>query len=81
MPNRDDVESNIDVSSARAKHLKAADVIFIDEAATLNERALNIADRFCQRLRGNSNPFGGLLVLCSGDCRQCLPIVPVRVCL
>ena len=41
-----------------------------------HKKALEALDRTLQDLRGNGHPFGGALILLSGDFRQTLPVIP-----
>ena len=61
---------------ARGKKLIRAAVIFIDEITMMHRYQLECLDRSLQYLMGNEVPFGGKLVVFSGDYRQCLPTVP-----
>ena len=51
-------------------------MIHIDEVTLLHYFNLDALDRFCQVLMSSSEPFGGKLVVLSGDFRQILPVVP-----
>ena len=42
----------------------------------LHRHVLECIDRTLRDLRSNDLPFGGLVVICAGDFRQCLPVVP-----
>jgi len=51
-------------------------LLIIDEAPMLHKHVFECLDRTLQDLRSSSEPFGGLVVICAGDFRQCLPVVP-----
>ncbi|KAE8257116.1 hypothetical protein A4X13_0g2570 [Tilletia indica] len=66
---------HISATSAVAQLLKATDVVIWDEAPMQNSFGIEAVDRLLQDLRKSSKPFGGVVVLFSGDWRQTLPIV------
>ncbi|XP_058123126.1 uncharacterized protein LOC131285214 [Anopheles ziemanni] len=53
-------------------------LIVWDEASMASRYALEAVDRTLQDIIGVQRPFGGKVVLLSGDFRQILPIVPKR---
>jgi len=57
-----------------AKLLQAASVLVWDEAVMFSNHLLECLDRTLRDIRDPEKPFGGLLVVASGDHRQCLSI-------
>jgi hypothetical protein len=55
--------------------LKAVKIIIWDEITVTLSAALNCVDLLLQDLMGNELPFGGKVMIVSGDFRQCLPII------
>ena len=62
-------------STQRAELIKAASLIIFDEAPMAHRYMFEMLDRSLRDLMGNEQPFGGKLLLCSGDFRQCPPVV------
>ena len=66
-------------ASYRARRLQEADIIIIDEATMLHKVHLESLDLTLQHLMSSAvpcrTPFGGKLVVLSGDFRQCLPVI------
>ena len=54
--------------------LLALDILVIDEISMLDQMALYFIERSLRNLRGNSENFGGVKVICCGDFRQLLPV-------
>ena len=67
---------NIDVQSTLAKLICMAKAIVWDEAPMNHRHQLEALDRSLQDITGVSLPFGGKVIVLSGDFRQCLPVVP-----
>ncbi|XP_061515602.1 uncharacterized protein LOC133393679 [Anopheles gambiae] len=67
---------SITVQSKRAEMLRQTALIVWDEASMSSRFALEAVDRTLQDITGVQLPFGGKVVLLSGDFRQILPIVP-----
>lgn len=61
--------------SVKAKRLKEADLIIIDEASGMKKDALRCIDQFLKELMKTDKLFGGKTILLGGDFRQTLPIV------
>ena len=59
----------------RATAIRELEFLVVDEALALHKAILNLLERLCRFIRGNSMPFGGLVVLFVGDPRQTLPVV------
>ncbi|CEM06285.1 unnamed protein product [Vitrella brassicaformis CCMP3155] len=76
VPCSPDESSNIAKQTARARILKEAAIIVIDEITQLHMDALDIINRLLQDIMENSRPFGGKTVVFTGDFRQCVPVVP-----
>ncbi|XP_062518309.1 uncharacterized protein LOC134193499 [Corticium candelabrum] len=66
---------NLKRGSSKATLLQECAVIFWDEATMANKLAFEALDRTLQDLRQSSRPFGGILVVLSGDFRQTLPVI------
>jgi hypothetical protein len=73
-----DPEQNCNVSaeSAKAAVLRAAKVLVLDEVTMMSKVDLERIDRTMQFLMENKKPFGGKVVILSGDFRQILPVEP-----
>ena len=54
--------------------LKKADLLILDEVVMLSKIDLKRIDRSLKQLMNNPRPFGGKIVLMSGDFRQILPV-------
>ncbi|XP_066453866.1 uncharacterized protein [Eleutherodactylus coqui] len=67
---------NITKNSGMDKVLQTCELIIWDECTMAHKKALEALDRTLQDLRGNAQPFGGALILLSGDFRQTLPVIP-----
>jgi hypothetical protein len=67
------VRCAIQFDSPLAEQLREARVVIWDEIFGARKELLEAADIFFQELHGNSDPFGGILVVFSGDLRQTLP--------
>ncbi|XP_066428603.1 uncharacterized protein [Eleutherodactylus coqui] len=66
---------NITKNSGMGKVLQTCELIIWDECTMAHKKALEALDRTLQDLRGNAQPFGGALILLSGDFRQTLPVI------
>ena len=67
---------NIDAQSTLAKLIRMAKVIVWDEAPMNHRHQLEALDRTLQDITGQDIPFGGKVIVLSGDFRQCLPVIP-----
>lgn len=67
---------NIGKGSGMAKVLQTCKLIVWDECTMAHKKSLEALDRTLQDLRGNTQPFGGALILLAGDFRQTLPVIP-----
>ena len=74
-PNSESV-CNIDAKSTLADLIRMSKVIIIDEAPMLDRFQLEALDRTLRDITNNENPFGGKILILSGDFRQTLPIIP-----
>ena len=57
-----------------AKFLFLADLIVIDEAPMMHSSAFDMIDRFLREIMNIDLPFGGKVVICSGDFGQLSPV-------
>ena len=57
-----------------ARFLFLANLIVIDEAPMMHSCAFDMIDRFLREIMGVDVPFGGKVVLCSGDFGQLSPV-------
>uniref|UniRef100_A0A914YUL7 ATP-dependent DNA helicase n=1 Tax=Panagrolaimus superbus TaxID=310955 RepID=A0A914YUL7_9BILA len=55
--------------------LEEADIIIWDEFPMAPKRALEVVDSKLREIMGKDIPFGGKIILCGGDFRQCAPII------
>ncbi len=60
--------------SVAAKLLKEADVLVLDEIAMMSKIDLERIEHSLRLLMDNNHPFGGKIVVLSGDFRQILPV-------
>ena len=67
---------NITGQSTLAELIRMAKLLIIDEATMLHRYQLEAMDRTLKDIMGNDLPFGGKVLVLSGDFRQCLPVVP-----
>ena len=67
---------NINAQSTLAEMIRMAKVIVWDEAPMNHRYQLEALDRTLQDVTGNDDPFGGKIIVLSGDFRQCLPVLP-----
>uniref|UniRef100_A0ABD2WQ69 ATP-dependent DNA helicase n=1 Tax=Trichogramma kaykai TaxID=54128 RepID=A0ABD2WQ69_9HYME len=67
---------NITKNSGMGKILQTCQLIIWYECTMAHKKALEALDRTLQDLREKSSPFGGALILLSGDFRQTLPVIP-----
>ncbi|XP_034236354.1 uncharacterized protein LOC117642372 [Thrips palmi] len=71
---------NISNGTQRAQLVRAATLIIFDEAPMMHRHGFEMLDRSLKDLMGNDLPFGGKIILCSGDFRQIAPVVPRARC-
>ena len=71
---------NILGDSAGAAILKKSDVLVLDEIAMMSKVDLERIERSLQLLMDNDLPFGGKIVILSGDFRQILPVERYLIC-
>ena len=62
--------------SVLAGLIRRAKLLIIDEVTMLDRAHLEMLDRSLQDIIGVEQPFGGKIIILSGDFRQCLPVVP-----
>ncbi|GIQ82224.1 DNA helicase [Kipferlia bialata] len=76
----DNSDINMFRNEATATLLKDPRVrlLILDEAANIHSTDLEAINVAMQRARGNKMPFGGVVVVFSGDFRQILPVVKTR---
>lgn len=67
---------NISKTSGMGKVFRACKIIVWDECTMALKKSLEALDHTLKDLRNNQIPFGGALVLLSGDSRQLLPVIP-----
>ena len=67
---------SIDSQSTLAILIRLAKIIVIDEAPMLHRYLLEALDRTLKDIIGSDKPFGGKIVICSGDFRQTLAVIP-----
>ena len=63
-------------NSAAGALLKKAAVLILDEVSMMNKVDLERIDRSMKILMNNDKPFGGKIMILSGDFRQILPVEP-----
>ena len=62
-------------TSALAEMIRRMKFMVIDEVTMGDKAMFDTLDRTFQEIRGNKLPFGGVVMVFSGDWRQCLPVV------
>jgi ATP-dependent DNA helicase PIF1 len=67
---------NIDARSTLAKLICETRIIVWDEAPMSHRFQLEALDRTLRDITDKDAPFGGKIMLLSGDFRQCLPVIP-----
>ncbi len=60
--------------SVAAKLLKKADILILDEVAMMSKIDLERIEHSLRLMMDNDHPFGGKIVILSGDFRQILPV-------
>jgi hypothetical protein len=70
-----EAECGVDNDSLLASILAAAELIIWDEVVTIPMNCINAVDRTLRRVAQCNKPFGGKVVIFSGDFRQTLPVV------
>lgn len=76
LQNTDTPTCNITKNSGMGKVLSTCKLIVWDECTMAHKKSLEALHRTLQDLRGNQQPFGGAIILLSGDFRQTLPVIP-----
>ena len=71
-----DSTCNISRGSELANLVMNSSLIIIDECTMLHRNIFEAIDWTLKDLARNDVPFGGKIVLLSGDFKQCLPIIP-----
>nr|XP_043615266.1 uncharacterized protein LOC122587219 [Erigeron canadensis] len=66
---------NISKQSGTAHLLRSAKLIIWDEASMARRQAIEALDRTTQDIIGVRQPFGGKIMVMSGDFRQVLPVI------
>ena len=74
-PHEDSVLA-INAQSTLAKLIEIAKIIVIDEAPMLHRFQLEALDRTLQDIMNDDKPFGGKILILSGDFRQTLAVLP-----
>uniref|UniRef100_A0A183CP13 ATP-dependent DNA helicase n=2 Tax=Globodera pallida TaxID=36090 RepID=A0A183CP13_GLOPA len=69
----DETAPMINFESPKAEQLREADLIIIDEVSMLSSRVLKYIDRLLRDVCGAAKPFGGKVIVISGDWRQLAP--------
>ena len=67
---------NVSVSSAEGRELRDIDLIIWDEIVMAHRHCIETVEKTLRDVMDNNMPFGGKVVLFSGDFRQILPVVP-----
>ena len=75
IPTESDSISNIKTNTLEAQKLKYSRILVMDEASSISKHVYSCVDRFFRDIRRQPNvPFGGIVVLLTGDFRQTLPV-------
>ena len=67
---------NIDARSTLADLIRKAKVIIVDECSMQHRYHTEALDRTLRDITCQDEPFGGKILILSGDFRQCLPVIP-----
>ena len=67
---------NIDAQSTLAELIRMSKIIVWDEAPMSHRYQMEALDRTLRDLTNIDLPFGGKIMVLSGDFRQCLPVLP-----
>ena len=67
---------NINAKSVLADLIRMAKVIIVDECSMQHRYHTEALDRTLRDITSRDQPFGGKIVIFSGDFRQCLPVIP-----
>lgn len=70
-PVTDESESDMSFLSDEAEQLREASLLFVDEASMLSTHALRVIDNLLKSIMIDNRPFGGKLLILTGDFRQC----------
>lgn len=57
------------------KRIRNTSVLIIDEVSMIKASQFEAVNKICQHIKKNSQPFGGIQVVCSGDFFQLPPII------
>ena len=68
-------ENNYRFSKEKLNIIRSIDLLVIDEISMVRADLLDAVDGVLQKLRQNSNPFGGVQVLMIGDLQQLAPVL------
>ncbi|CAK5044398.1 unnamed protein product [Meloidogyne enterolobii] len=74
----EDYTPSVSLQSFHGRRIKDSQVIIIDEVSMLPKHMLEGIDRLCKQLvpaNLRSSPFGGKIIILSGDFKQSLPVV------
>jgi hypothetical protein len=75
VPLLNDSSSSLSEQSEEAQFIRRAKLIIWDEASMASKYAYETVDRFLQMITHINAPFGGKVLLLTGDFRQTLPVV------
>ena len=67
---------NINANSPLADLIRKAKLIIVDECSMQHRYHMEALDRTLRDITSQNDPFGGKIIILSGDFRQCLPIIP-----
>ncbi|KAF4524204.1 hypothetical protein B566_EDAN013323 [Ephemera danica] len=67
--------STVEFHSNKASALREAHVLINDEISMFQKEAFHIVDEILQAIMNNNKPFGGKLLIVSGDFKQLLPVI------
>ena len=70
------LESDIKTNSHRASLIRVSALIIWDEAPMANKAVMECVDNILRRIMAKNTPFGGKVILLSGDFRQTCPVIP-----
>ena len=71
---------NIQKKKPVRERWKHTSVLIIDEISMINSKIFEKLDIIAQKIRKNSNPFGGIQIICSGDFLQLPPVKSNEFC-
>lgn len=74
VPVEENSTSKLKSTGVQADVIRKAALILIDEVSMASKYVFSVIDRLLKEIMQNNLPFGGKIIVCSGDFRQTAPI-------